>query len=429
MYISKDTKDYLKKDHEIFAKVQHIADLPFVIKKAWGFSIYDLDDKAYLDFTSAACTMNLGYTRAQIPDTTSFPFPYAYSKAQVDYGSLLLDKYSFYDDKLMMFCVTGSDANDGAIKFSRAFTGKKQIVAFRGNYHGTTFGAASLTSLEGRLDNHLGPMLPNVTVLPFCKEGSDDIFIEKCINDFLSLNINDIAAVFLEVIQGDTGMIPISHVFLHKLYAICKENNILIVSDEVQMSFYRTSKFFSIENYKGIKPDLITMGKHLGGGIPLGAIIGRSDVMQSLNPCEHAFSMCGNNEACLRGLENFKIIETPLFLDNLKKNIAYLSDALEALSNKYPTLIEKTCGIGLARSIFIKSQFDDDTDNEACYKIITRCFEKGLYLMRIGSNWLRIEPFLNIPQELLQQGLTIIDESLNDYMSQKIDGSVKKYMS
>ncbi|SPT70610.1 aspartate aminotransferase family protein [Anaerobiospirillum thomasii] len=429
MKVSKSTLDYINRDKSIFATVQHIADLPFVISKAQGFYLYDTEDKAYLDFTSGACTMNLGYDRAHVADSTSFPFPYALGCAQIEYGSRLIEKYTFYKDKKMMFCVTGSDANDGAIKIVRAYSQRKMVVTFSGNYHGTTYGAASLTSLEGRLDNHLGPMLPYITILPFCPYDASDEAVDECLARFTSLDLNDVAGVFLECIQGDTGMLPINTTFLERLNAICKEHKILIVSDEVQMACYRTGPFFSIENYPFVKPDLITMGKHIGGGIPLGAIIGRQEVMQSLKPCEHAFSMAGNFEACMRGLYNFNIIEDRDFKLQLAKRIALMDFFMDDLCHNFSDIVIKCCGVGLARAVFVRSLYTSDTDNEACYKIICSCFGRGLYLMRIGSNWLRLEPFLNMPEDLMLKAFDIIKEAFYEYRSNKIDDGVKKYMS
>lgn len=418
--MNKIVEKYLAADRELIAPVQHIAELPLVVKNAEGPYLISAENKRYLDFTSGACTMSLGYGIKNDNEFGSFPFPYASGVNQIEYAKKLTKKFPGGFLSQIAFSVCGSDTNDAAIKFSRAYTGRQKIVTFEGDYHGTTFGAASLTTLPGRLSNKFAPMVGEIYSVPFCDEYADDGQIDAVIEKIKALDCNTIAGFIVEPIQGDMGMLPMHQRLMHEIYSLSRKHHCAFIADEVQMAFYRTGPFFSIENYPDVFPDAVTMGKHIGGGIPLGAILGRKDFMQALGPCEHAFSMAGNSEACARGLYNFNLIESKDFQDNLHKNIEILQNELNSLQLKYPSVIEKYTGIGLAYGLWVKSISSSEDDNEASKKIIKRAFDLGLYTMRIGSNWIRIEPMLNLDEKLLKEGMAILDRAVADYSEHRI---------
>ena len=418
--MNKIVEKYLAADRELIAPVQHIAELPLVVKNAEGPYLISAENKRYLDFTSGACTMSLGYGIKNDHEFGSFPFPYASGVNQIEYAKKLTKKFPGGFPSQIAFSVCGSDTNDAAIKFSRAYTGRQKIVTFEGDYHGTTFGAASLTTLPGRLSNKFAPMVGEIYSVPFCDEYADDGQIDAVIEKIKALDCNTIAGFIVEPIQGDMGMLPMHQRLMHEIYSLSRKHHCAFIADEVQMAFYRTGPFFSIENYPDVFPDAVTMGKHIGGGIPLGAILGRKDFMQALGPCEHAFSMAGNSEACARGLYNFNLIESKDFQNNLHKNIEILQDELKQLKQKYPSVIEKYTGLGLAYGLWVKSINSHEDDNKACQNIIKRAFDLGLYTMRIGANWIRIEPMLNLDEKLLKEGMAILDKAIADYAGHKL---------
>ena len=253
-----------------------------------------------------------------------------------------------------------------------------------------------------------------------CDENADDERIDGVLEKIKALDCDTIAGFIVEPIQGDMGMLPMHQRLMHEIYSLSRKHHCAFIADEVQMAFYRTGPFFSIENYPDVFPDAVTMGKHIGGGIPLGAILGRKEFMQALGPCEHAFSMAGNSEACARGLYNFNLIESKDFQNNLHKNIEILQDELKKLKQKYPSVIEKYTGLGLAYGLWVKSINSHEYDNNACQKIIKRAFDLGLYTMRIGANWIRIEPMLNLDEKLLKEGMAILDKAIADYAGHKL---------
>ncbi len=409
------TAQVLSDDATYIAAYQHIAELPLAIKSAHGSYLVDAAGKEYLDFTSGACTMCMGYDRPECGEFGSFPFPYAVGIPQVEYAKALAKHFPSAGEAIKVaFGVCGSEAIDGAIKLCRAFTKRKKIVTFHGDYHGTTFGAVSLTTLPGRISDKFDPLLPEVHVLPFCDETASDDDIDNCLLELAYLDYESIAGFIIEPIQGDMGMLPMHQKLMQAIYGIAKTWGIAFVVDEVQMAFGRTGPFFSIENYDGIVPDAIVMGKTIGGGIPLSAIIGKANFMDSLGPCEHAFSMAGTAEACARGLSLLKSMESPEFASGLAERSSLLYQSLYALQERHPAVVESISGIGYAFALWLKSNQSAFDENEAAKRVIARCFEKGLYLMRLGANWLRIEPQLNISISDLKKGITILDQALTD---------------
>lgn len=420
----------LEQDAQAIASYQHLSELPLVIKGGHGCHLIDADDKEYIDLTAGACTMNLGYTPLEGKDFASFPFPYATGIKQLEYAEALREFYPGIKpgDLRVGFGVCGSEAIDGVIKLCRAYTGRKKIVSFQGDYHGTTYGAVTLTTLPGRISQKFAPLLPEVHILPFCSEEDITDSVDEVLLKLALLDYETIAGIIVEPVQGDMGMIPMHHKLMHSIAAIAKAWDIQLVSDETQMSFYRSGPFYGIENYQGVVPDAVVMGKHLGGGIPLSAIIGRKELMSSLGRCEHAFSMAGTAEACARGLVSLKTITDPKFKAELEQKERQLAGALQDLKLAHPKSVAKITGLGFAYGLWIRSPLAQYSDEEAAYLVMRKAFDLGLYTMRLGSSWLRIEPPLNISPNELQEAFKIFDEALTALEQDRCDKETLKDM-
>ncbi|MBO8415852.1 MAG: aminotransferase class III-fold pyridoxal phosphate-dependent enzyme, partial [Proteobacteria bacterium] len=270
------TAQALQDDAKYIASFSHLSEVPLVVASAHGSYLVGADGREYLDFISGACTMSMGYDK---PKETmaygSFPFPYALGLPQLEYAKALIRHFPGGSDNIKAyFGVCGSEAVDGAIKLCRAFTKRKKIVTFSGDYHGTTFGAVSLTTMPGRISDKFDPLLPEVAVLPFCDEEASDDDIDNCLLQLAYMDYESIAGFIIEPVQGDMGMVPMHQKLMQSIYSIAKTWGIAFVVDEIQMALHRTGPFFSIENYDGIIPDAVIMGKSIGGGIPLSCIMG-----------------------------------------------------------------------------------------------------------------------------------------------------------
>lgn len=424
------TLSNLRADGEVIASYQHLSELPLVVAGAHGPYLTDDTGRDIIDITAGACTMNLGYGILKGEEYASFPFPYASGLKQVELAKRLARHYPCLkpEEVRVGFGVCGSEAIDGAIKLCRAFTGRKKIVTFEGDYHGTTLGSVALTTLPGRISDRFAPLLPEVYTLPFCDETASEEDIDECLLKLAYMDYETIAGFIIETVQGDMGMLPMHQRLMSTLYHIAKSWGIAFVVDEVQMAFYRTGPFFAIENYADVVPDAIVMGKSLGGGIPLSAIMGRKEFMDSLGPCEHAFSMAGNSEACARGLKFLDVIEGAGFRETLESRMMELYDGLQRLEKQHPRAVSHLTGIGFAFGLWIKSVKEGESDAQAAFKVMYRAFELGLYTMRLGANWLRIEPSLNIDREVLAKALSILNTALADYEAGRISDEVLTWM-
>lgn len=241
---------------------------PIVIKEAKGSIITDLDNNKFIDFLSSASSLNLGssneiITKAiknQLDKFSQYCIGYIANEQVIEYAKLLTSVYPGGIKAKVSFANSGSEANDTAIKFARAYTKRQKIISFLNGYHGSTYGAISISSCTNKMRNNFGPFLPEVYIFPFYDidinneivERESTKEIEKAFENYLPAK--EVAAIFIEIVQGDAGILPAHPIFIKKLYNLCKKNGILFIVDDVQHGFFRTGKMFSIEHYD-IIPD------------------------------------------------------------------------------------------------------------------------------------------------------------------------------
>ena len=411
----------IHKDAQYIAPCQHAAQYPLVVEKAKGSIVWDLGGNRYIDFLSSASSLNIGsahpaVTRAiqkQLRKTTQYTAAYTYNKPSVDYAQALALLYPGKIDVKVCFVHCGSDANDTAVKFARAYTGRKNILVFKNGYHGASYGSASLTSWRKDFYEQIDPMLPGVLRMPFYASGQYDQSAEKLESELRALaDPETIAAVIMEPIQGEGGMLPADPVFMQQLFTLCKKNGILFFSEEVQQGFYRTGKFFSIEHY-GIIPDGVIIGKSAGAGLPLGALIGKKEIMDALPPMANVFTLAANQLACAAGLAQLRYMQSACFQKSLKQNIALSEDTLCFLQKKYPNAISfvRQCGMSIGIGLQVCGR---QTAEECAAEIVSACHRKGLIILSLGNGILRIQPPLNIHARELKEGFRILEEAIDE---------------
>lgn len=429
----------IERDKKVIAPCQHLSYFPLAVAKGSGSVITDEDGNEFIDFLSSASSLNLGssspvLTKAieeQLGKFTQYTQAYCYNRQSIEYAERLVSVYPGGLPVKVCFGNCGSDANDAAVKFSRAFTGRQKIITFINSYHGNTYGAASLTSCTTRMKEKMGPFLPEIYAFPFYgTDVADDVVERECLAQmetaFASwLPAREIAAVIIEPVQGDGGILPAHPIFMKKLREMCVKNGILFISEEVQQGFWRTGKFFSIEHY-GIIPDGIILGKSVGASLTLGAFIARSEIMDCLPAPAHLFTLGGNSVACAAGIAAFDYYKTEEFQDLLSANIDTAVACAEELKKKHPDIVAFHRNLGLSMGIGIKKP-DGTPDADGVFKILYRCYEKGLIIISLAGWILRIQPPLNIPTEQLRKGFAIIDEAMNDFEAGKISDDVLKH--
>lgn len=428
------------RDKQVIAPCQHLSYFPLAVEKIQGATITDVDGNQYIDFLSSASSLNLGschpvITAAiqnQLQQFTQYTQAYCYNSKSIDYAERLVSVYPGGIAAKVCFGNCGSDANDAAIKFSRAYTGRHKIISFLNGYYGNTYGSSSLTACTAKMRNKMGPFLPEIYSFPFFGVDCDDVTCERdCLAEmeraFASyLPISDVAAVIIEPMQGDGGLLPAHPIFMKKLYELCRANGILFIAEEVQQAFFRTGTWFSIEHYD-IVPDGIVMGKSIGGSLTLGAFMGRTDIMDCLPAPAHLFTLGGNSIACAAGIAAFDYYKTEEFRNILAYNTALLQAQAEQLQRENADLVSFVRGFDMSMGIGISQKQADGTvepDLDGTFKILYRCYELGLIVISVAGNVLRIQPPLVIEPEQLERGFSIIAQAMKEYRAGQISDEV-----
>ncbi len=429
----------VERDEKVVAPCQHLSYYPLAIAKVEGSVITDLDGNKFIDFLSSASSLNIGssnpiITKAieeQLKKFTQYTAAYTYNEQTTEYAERLISVYPGGVKAKVCFGNCGSDGNDAAVKFARAFTGRQKIIVFINGYHGNTYGSCSMTTCSTRMHAKMGPFLPEIYPFPFYGTDKSDEEVERdCMKAMETafstyLPATEVAAMVIEPVQGDGGILPAHPIFMKKLYETCKKYGILFISEEVQQGFYRTGKFFAIEHY-GIVPDGIIMGKSVGATLTLGAFMARDEIMDCLPAPAHLFTLGGNSIACAAGIAQFDYLQSEAFQTHLKSNIALLEKLAADLKAKHPKLVAFTRNLGFSMGIGIQKE-DGSPDTDGVFKILFRSYEKGLVVISLAGWILRIQPPLTISPELLTRGFEIMDAAMNEYERGEISDDVLKF--
>ena len=436
----------VERDKKVIAPCQHLSYYPLAVAKVDGDMVYDEDGNTFIDFLSSASSLNLGSCfpvineaiKKQLDLYAQYTPAYTYNRAGIEYAERLTSIYPGGVDAKVCYGNCGSDANDAAVKFARAYTGRTKIITFINAYHGNTYGSASMSTVTTRMRYKMGPFVPEIYSFPFYDASIDDETCEKeCVSAIemafsTYLPPEEVAAVIIEPIQGDAGLVVGHKIFMKKLYDLCKKHGILFIAEEVQQAFQRTGKWFSIEHFD-IVPDGIIMGKSLGASLPLGAFMARSEIMGCLPAPAHLFTLGGNALSCSAGIAAFDYMCSDEFQKILAENTALMQEGLDEVCRKHPDVATGTRGIGMSRGLVITKK-DPETgkdvpDGDGTFKVLYRAYEKGLLVISLGENVLRIQPPLNIKPENLKKAFQIIAESIEDYKNGNISDDVMKFRS
>lgn len=377
--------------------------LSLEIDYADGCWVHTTDGRRYLDFLSGIGVANIGHTHPAVvaairEQVGKYLHVMVYGEViqqpQVELAELL-SKCLPKPLEVVYFTNSGTEANEGALKTAKKFTGRRRLVAFTGSYHGDSHGSLSVTG-RGVYREPFEPLLPEVTFLPF-----DNVDRLEAIDD-------NVAAVITEPIQGEGGIrVPSDH-FLPALRERCDKTGALLIFDEVQTGFGRTGKLFACERWN-VVPDIITLAKALGGGMPLGAFAGRREIMRTLSvdpPLSHVTTFGGHPVSCAAGLASLRVMLDEDLPRKAKERGEQLRAALRHLAGKCAH-IRDVRGLGLMIGLELDSP-------EFTQQFVARALQRGLLLgWTLHSNTLvRITPPLVISKAELETGLNIIEECL-----------------
>ncbi|MDK2786670.1 MAG: acetylornithine/N-succinyldiaminopimelate aminotransferase [Thermotoga sp.] len=373
---------------------------PVTLVYGKGSWVYDINGKAYLDFTSGIAVNVLGHSHPElvkaIKDQAEKLIHCSnlyWNLPQMELAELL-SKNTFGGK--VFFANTGTEANEAAIKIARKYGKMKsekkfKILSARNSFHGRTLGSLTATG-QPKYQKPFEPLVPGF-----------DYFEFNNIEDLRKKVSDEVCAIFLEPIQGESGIIPATKEFLEEARRLCDEYDILLVFDEVQCGMGRTGKLFAYQKY-GVTPDILTVAKGLGGGVPIGAVV-VNEKANVLEPGDHGTTFGGNPLACRAGVTVMKELTKEGFLDEVDRKGRYLLEKLSRMKEKY-SAVEDVRGMGLMIGI----QFSGVENKNVAMK----CFEKGLLVVPAGNNTVRLLPPLTVEYGEIDTALRILEEVLQE---------------
>ncbi len=370
---------------------------PLVLRKGRGMKVWSSDGKEYLDFVGGVAVNILGHCHPRVvvalqkqAQRLIHVSNYYYIEPQIKLAKLLVE-HSFADK--VFFCNSGAEAIEAAIKLARKYT-KEQINAERfeiitavNSFHGRTLAALTATGQE-KLQKGFEPLVPGFKHVPF-----NDL---KALGKAVS---KETCAVLLEPIQGEGGVRVPDQNYLTMVRELCDERNLLLILDEVQTGMGRTGKLFAYEHF-GITPDILTLAKGLGGGVPIGAMLATDKVASGFRPGNHASTFGGNPLVCAAGTATVEtILEDGFILDQCNRMGKYFVERLEHLKTVFPGLIKEIRGKGLLLGMELTTVGDP---------IVKACLDKGMLINCTSGNTLRFIPPLIVQRRDIDQLIDIL---------------------
>ena len=331
------------------------------------------------------------------------------------------------DLNMTMFVNSGAEAVENAIKIARYYTKKPNILTFSNAFHGRTLLTMTLTSKVKPYKFGFEPFTPGIYRVPYayCYRCQFNLEYPGCgfacveyIRDLLNVEVSpeSVAALIVEPVQGEGGFIVPPRDYLKQLRKLCDEFGILMIADEIQTGFGRTGKMFAVE-HSSVVPDIMTLAKSIAAGIPLSAVVGKKDIMNSVHPGGIGGTYGGNPVACAAALEVIEIVKESI--PNAIKVGNAIMKRCQEFYDKYE-FIGDVRGLGLMIALeFVKNRGTKEPDKDICSEIIQNCAKKGLLLLKAGiyDNVIRFLPPITIEEEVADKAMDILEETLKEIAS------------
>ncbi len=401
--------------------------LPIVLSRAEGPFVEDVDGNRYLDFSGGIGVHTTGHRPVAITRAVEAQLQrlmhicimvtgyetyleLARRMAEISPGGVLTKS---------IFLNSGSEAIENAAKISRAHTRRRYFISFRSGFHGRTLLGISLTGKERPYREGFGPLLPDVVHLDYPYpyrspegDGAGEAAL-GALEDLLSKPPceGNVAALFAEPVQGEGGIIVPPEGFFQGLAKVCKAHGVLLVDDEVQAGLGRTGRMWAIEHW-GAVPDLLVSGKAVGGGLPIGGVTGRADVMDAAAPGSLGGTFGGNPLSCAAGLASIELVKENMPRAPLVESI--LAKGLSRIEERHP-LVGEVRGLGAMWALeLVRDRRGKEPSPDEARRLQIECLRRGLLVLTAGvhNNCIRFLPPLNISEEALEAGLEIVDKAL-----------------
>jgi predicted acetylornithine/succinylornithine family transaminase len=376
--------------------------LPVVLRKGRGVKVWGADGKEYLDFVGGVAANVLGHCHPKVvvalqkqAQRLLHVSNYYHIEPQARLARVLVEN-SFADKAF--FCNSGAEANEAAIKLARKYArenrgeDKYEIITALSSFHGRTMGALSATGQE-KFHKGFEPMLKGFIHVPF----NDAVGIRNALSPRT-------CAVMLEPLQGESGVRVPDPGYLEKVRRMCDDHGVLLILDEVQTGMGRTGTLFAHEQY-GITPDIMTLAKGLGGGVPIGAMLATAEVAGAFRPGDHGTTFGGNPLVCAAALATLEtLLDGRYILDQCRRMGAYLKEKLLYLKDEFPSVVIEVRGAGLLLGMEISKE---------CGPVVNACLEKGLLINCAAGNVLRFMPPLIVREKEIDRMSAVLQEVLD----------------
>jgi 4-aminobutyrate aminotransferase / (S)-3-amino-2-methylpropionate transaminase / 5-aminovalerate transaminase len=404
-----------------------------VVERAEGSLVFDVDGNTLIDLAGGIGMLAVGHSpgpvvRAVQQQAEKFIHPCALVTTYEPYVALaeLLNEITpGAFAKKTLLANSGAEAVENSVKLARKYTGRSTVICFEGAYHGRTLLTLSLTSKYGLFKSGFGPFAPEIVRLPIpnvyrTPPGmSEDDYLDFGIQQLEQAMVTQVepaavAAIIIEPVQGEAGFLPVPPRFLARIRELCDQHGIVMIADEVQCGCGRTGRLFAVEHY-GIVPDLIVSAKSLGAGMPIGAVTGRAEIMDSAHLGGIGSTYGGSPMACVAALEALRMIRQPDFLAHANRLGDVMREVLLSWKRQWPIVGDVR---GLGPMMLVELVSDPQTKTplrpDDTLRIIRQAASKGVVLIRAGlySNCIRFLPPLNIPEDMLREALKAVGDSI-----------------
>jgi 4-aminobutyrate aminotransferase/(S)-3-amino-2-methylpropionate transaminase len=407
---------------------------PIAVRRAHGALVEDVDGNVLIDFAGGIGVLAIGHTaqsvveavRAQAGDLMHMCPMVANYEAYVELAEELNRLTPGTFAKKTLLASGGAEAVENAVKLSRSFTGRAGVIVFEGAYHGRTNLTMAMTSKYALFKKGFGPFAPEVYRLPAPHPyrpprglGAEEAvaWASANLDHALVAHIDGsaLAAIVIEPVLGEGGFIPIAPAFLRKIREVCDRTGAVMVADEVQSGFGRTGRMFAIE-HADVVPDLVVSAKSLGGGMPISAVTGRAEVLDAPQAGGVGSTYGGNPVACRAALEAIRLIGRPSMQAEAARVETAVRRVFEALAREVEA-IGDVRGMGAMMAVeFVKDRRTKEPWPELVLEAVRRSAERGVVILRAGlfSNCLRFLPPLDIPDDVLDEGLLAVAAAVRD---------------
>jgi 4-aminobutyrate aminotransferase len=391
---------------------------PFVPVRGHGSAVEDIDGNVFLDFAAGIAVNSTGHAHPRV-------------LAAIKEQAAELIHYSASDFYLPIYAETaremariapikgrlrtylgnsGAEVIEIAMKLARYHTGRPYIVGFLGAFHGRTYGAVSLTASKAKYHAGFNPLLPGVYHAPFGRvedlKWFDEVLFDKLVP------ANEVAAIFVEPIQGEGGYIVPEDGFLEGLRELCTKHGILLVADEIQSGAGRTGKMWAIDHW-GVEPDIVCIAKGIASGMPIGAMVTRAEIMESWSIGAHGSTYGGNPVACAATLATIELLEGGL-VDNARERGDQAMAGLAPIAAKHPRIVKDVRGKGLMIGI----EFDSPKRAE---EVQFAAFERGLLVLECGRKTVRMCPPLVVTADEMATAIRIFGEAIETVATHPVE--------